>query len=51
MQAVIFNKHSKGNSDILLREKDELLLKNNKVADALNSYFQLITDCLNLFEF
>ena len=40
------NKHSKGDSDILLIEKDELLLKNKKVADVFNSYFQSITDLL-----
>ena len=34
------NKYSKGDSDILLIEKDELLLKNKKVADVFNSYFQ-----------
>ena len=33
------NKHSKGDSDILLVEKDELLLKNKKVADVFSSYF------------
>ena len=44
------NKHSKGDSDILLIEKDELLLKNKKVADVFNSYFQSITDSLDLFE-
>ena len=44
------NKHSKGDSDILLIEKDELLLKYKKVADIFNSYFQSITDSLDLFE-
>ena len=44
------NKHSKGDSDILLIEKDELLLKNKKVADVFNSYFQSITDSLDLFK-
>ena len=33
-----FNKHSQGDSDILLIEKDELLLKGKKVADFYNSY-------------
>ena len=41
------NKHSKGDSDILLTEKDKLLLKNKKVADIFNSYFQSITDSLD----
>ena len=44
------NKHSKGDSDILLIEKTELLLKNKKVADVFNSYSQSITDSLDLFE-
>ena len=42
------NKHSKGDSDILLIEKNELLLNNKKVADVFNSYFQSITDYLDL---
>ena len=52
MQAVLItisNNHFKGDSDILLIEKDELLLKNKKVADVFNSYFQSITDYLDLF--
>ena len=44
------NEHSKGDFDILLIEKDELLLKNMKVADVFNSYFQPITDSLDLFK-
>ena len=42
------NKHSKGESDILLIEKDELLLKNKKVTDVCNSYSQSFTDSLDL---
>ena len=44
------NKHSKGDSDILLIENDELLLNNKKVADVFSSYFQSITDFLDLFK-
>ena len=44
------NKHSKGNSDILLREKNKPLLKNKKVADLFNSCFQPLTNSLDLFE-
>ena len=44
------NKHSKGDSDILLIEKAELLLKNKKVADVFNSCLQSTTDSLDLFE-
>ena len=32
------NKHTKGDSNILLIEKDEILLRNKKIADALNSW-------------
>ena len=41
------NKHSKGDSDILLIEKDQLLLKNKKVDNVFNSYFQSVTDSLD----
>ena len=44
------NKHPKGDSDILLIEKDKLLLKNKKDVDLFNSYFQSVIDCLHLFE-
>ena len=44
------NKHSKGDSDILLIEKDELLLNNKKVADVFNSYCQSIFDSFDLFK-
>ena len=44
------NKHSKGDSDILLIENDELFLQNKKVADVFNSYFKTITDSLDLFQ-
>ena len=44
------NKHSKGDSHTLLIVNDELLLKNKKVADVFNSYFQSITDSLDLSE-
>ena len=42
--------HSKGNCNIVLIEKNELLLKNQKVADMFNSHFQSITNFLDLFE-
>ena len=44
------NKHSKGDSDILLIENDEPFLQNKKVADVFNSYFKKITDSLDLFQ-
>ena len=34
------NKHSKGDSDILLIEKDELVLKNKNVADSIPIFSQ-----------
>ena len=43
------NKHAKGDSYIMLIEKDEILLKNKKIADVFNSYFDSITDSLDLF--
>ena len=42
------NKHAKSDSDIMLIEKDETLLKNKKIADVLNSYFNSVTDPLDL---
>ena len=33
----------------MLIEKDEFLLKNKKIADVLNSYFDSVTDSLHLF--
>ena len=33
----------------MLIEKDEVLLKNKKIADVLNSYFDSVTDSLDLF--
>ena len=33
----------------MLIKKDEILLKNKKTADVLNSYFDSATDLLNLF--
>ena len=40
------NKHAKGDSNIMLIEKDEILLKNKKIADVLNSYFDSVTDSI-----
>ena len=44
------DKHSKGDLDVLLMEKDKLWLTYKKVADVFNSYFQSITDSLDLLE-
>ena len=43
------NKHANGDSNIMLIEKDKILLKNKKIADVLNSYFDSVTDSLDLF--
>ena len=43
------NIHTKGDSNIMLIEKDECLLKNKKIADALNSCFDSVADSLALF--
>ena len=40
---------SRSVSNILSIKKDEILLKNKKIADALNSYFDSATDSLDLF--
>ena len=33
----------------MLIERDEILLKNKKIADVFNSYFDSVTDSLDLF--
>ena len=38
-----------GDSNIMLIEKDEILLKNKKIADVFNSYFDSVTDSLKIF--
>ena len=43
------NKHAKGDPNIRLIENDETLLKNKKIAVVLNSYFDSVTDPLDLF--
>ena len=35
--------------NIVLIKKDEILLRNKKIADVLNSYFDSVTDSLDLF--
>ena len=44
------NNQSKDDSDILLLERNELLLKNKHIAAVFSPYFQSITDSLDLFE-
>ena len=45
------NKHAKCDSNIVLIEKDEILLKNKKIADVLNSYFDSVTFVSFIFLF
>ena len=48
-QPYFSNMHEKGDSNIMLIEKDEILLKNKKIADVFNSYFDLVKYSLDLF--
>ena len=43
------NKHAQGDFNIVLIEKDEILLKKKKIAGVLNSYFDSVPDSLDLF--
>ena len=43
------NKHSFGDSKIALNENGEFLTENNKIAKTFNSFFETVTDSLNLF--
>ena len=43
------NKHSFGESKIALSGNDEFLTENNKIAKTFNSFFETVTDSLNLF--
>ena len=43
------NKHSFGESKIELSENGEFLTENNKIAKTFNSFFETVTDSLNLF--
>ena len=44
------NKHSKADTDIMLNENVELLLKNEDVADTFNEYFGPIVESLDLYK-
>ena len=43
------NKHAKGDSNIMLIEKDEIFRKNKKIADVFNSNSHSVTDLFDLF--
>ena len=44
------NKHSHGGSKIALIENDRIISENNKIAKTFNTYFESVTDSLNLLE-
>ena len=44
------NKHSHGGSKITLIENDRIISENNKIAKTFNTYFESVTDSLNVFE-
>ena len=44
------NKHSHGGSKIILIENDKIVSENYKIAKPFNTYFESVTDLLNLFE-
>ena len=44
------NKHSFGESKIVLNESGEILTENIKIAKTFNSYFKSVTDSLELFD-
>ena len=44
------NKHSFGDSNIALNENSEILTENVKIAKNFNSYFESVTDSLELFD-
>ena len=49
-KAYFSNKHSHGGSKITLIENDRIISENNKIAKTFNTYFEIVTDSLNLFE-
>ena len=44
------NKHSKADTDIILNENGELLLKDKDIADTFNEYFGSIVESLDLYK-
>ena len=44
------NKHSKADTDIMLNENGELLLKDKDIADTFNEYFGSICESLDLYK-
>ena len=50
MQAILIKQHSHAASKNTLIEIDRIVSENNKIAKNLNTYFESVTDSLNLFE-
>ena len=44
------NKHSKADTDIMLNENGELILKDKDVVDTFNEYFESIVESLDLYK-
>ena len=44
------NKHSRGDTNIMLKEKGEILLKNDVIANTFSNFFDSIVKSINLFK-
>ena len=44
------NKHSRGDTNIMLKKKGETLLKNDVTANTFSNFFDLIVKSVNLFK-
>ena len=44
------NKHSRGDTNIMLKEKGEILLKNYVIANTFSNFFDSIVKSINLFK-
>ena len=44
------NKHSRGDTNIMLKEKGEILLKNDVIANTFSKFFDSIVKSINLFK-
>ena len=42
------NKHSKADTDIILHEKDDIIFKNQEIANTFNEYFGSIVESLDI---
>ena len=44
------SKHNKADTNIMLSENGELIMKNQNIADTSNDYFETIVESMNLFQ-